>query len=151
MLLDWFSPLLRIVCRKMVKESDLKWVPMKGRNNVKMLFVHDPQGFTSCGSILKKALPHQKIDVLIVDSDYGIKEEPWDKVAWSREFGQANNFVYNHNQTLRDVNFFFFLSDKQLMSALSVVVNQGLSYRLVTWSKRRLWSPRNGGKIPDDN
>jgi hypothetical protein len=81
-LMDWFTPLLRIVCRKVVKESDLKWVPMKGRDNVKMLFIHDPQGFTSCGSILKKALPHEKIDVLIADSDYGIKEEEWDKVAW---------------------------------------------------------------------
>ena len=75
-LLDWFSPLLRIVCSKVVKESDLKWVPMKGRNNVKLLFVQDPQGFTPCGSILRKAIPKQKIDVLIADSDYGIKEEP---------------------------------------------------------------------------
>ena len=62
-LMDSLSPLLWIVCSKIVKETDLNWVPKKERNNVKMLFVHDPQGFTSCGSILKKALPHQKIDV----------------------------------------------------------------------------------------
>ena len=84
---------------------------------------------------MRIAIPLQKIDVLIVDSDYGIKEEPWDQVAWSREFEQAVNFVYNHNGTPRDCNFFIFLSDKQLPTALQAVLNQGLSYRLVTWSK----------------
>ena len=84
---------------------------------------------------MRKAIPLQKIDVLIADSDYEIKEEPWGHVAWLKEFEQAVNFVYNHNQTPRDCNFFFFLTDKQLAFALPAVVNQGLSFRLVTWSK----------------
>lgn len=135
LLMAWFQPLLRIVCRKQTQESSVSWVPLNGRENVKIMFVKNPGGFANCNPALKKALPNQKIDILIADSDYGFKEEPWDLAPWVKEFEQSLNFVFNHNGDLEDCCFFFFLTDKQFVDAIIAVQNQKLNYRVVTWSK----------------
>ena len=134
-MMAWFQPLLRIVCREQIQESDVSWVPLNGREMVKIMFVQNPGGFANCNPALKKALPNQKIDILIADSDYGFKDEPWDQAPWMKEFEQSLNFVFNHNADLGDCFFFFFLTDKQIADAIIACENQKLNYRVVTWSK----------------
>ena len=62
------------------------------------MFVKNPGGFANCNPASKKALPNQKIDILIADFDYGMKEEPWDQAPWVKEF-EHNLFPRSRSKT----------------------------------------------------
>lgn len=106
------------------------------------MFICNKNGFVSCNEPLREAARGRKIDILVADSNYGVNKHPWDDKPWDDEFGQAFNFVENHNGVLKGTNFIFFLSDQQFLSCISAIKNYGMSYIVLTWSKgdSNVWS-----------
>jgi hypothetical protein len=110
------------------------WIKHCEADLVEYLFIHHSDGFQSAGPSLKQ-LSSEPISLLIADSNYGVNIAPWDLVPWSQEFEESINFVYNHNRSLDNVKFAWFVSDKQLTDCITACKKSDLSYKVVTWVK----------------
>ena len=110
------------------------WITHCETDLVQYSFIHHSDGFQSAGPALKQ-LSSEPISLLIADSDYGVNIAPWDLVPWGKEFEDSINFVLNHNRSLDNVKFAWFVSDKQLADCISACKKSALNYKVVTWVK----------------
>lgn len=88
--------------------------------------------------------------VVVADANYGQQKGDWDD-KWTNEFQQTISLAESlaPGDKLKDVVFIWFLSDQQLLDAITAINGcPGLKYRLLFWSKKG--QPGSGARWKND-
>lgn len=114
----------------------------------RFLTIHQPAGFDKAVDACKLAKAEAKATLIVADSDYGAKREPWDQKPWETEFEEVFKFGLAVNGDINLLRFAFFVADHQLVHCLSSCEKYGLKFALFTWAKNPTLAP--GHKIRRD-
>lgn len=104
-------------------------------DSFRFLTVHQPAGFDKAIESVKSVKAELKATLIVADSDYGAKREPWDQKPWTTEFEEVFKFGLAVNGSMDLLRFAFFVADHQLVDCLSACGKYGLKFALFTWAK----------------
>ena len=133
---DWYKLFFPVFCKPERKMIEPQGTVVLKDYKTEVHFYHTPNGFPDSSLQLGNDIADNSINLLVADTNYGFNKAPWDSTPWNKtEFKAAVELVHLHNKGLDTVRFCFFVTDQQLLDLFSVLVENKLTYRLLTWVK----------------